>query len=190
MAVQRAVLVLAVATGVTLVTSGPAGATGAARAGSSGPGASSPVYGALRGVAATSAQDAWAVGTSILHWNGTAWQPVPTPGIAADLLSVAATSARNAWAIGYIMGVAGSSLIVHWNGTAWQRIHSPLRLNLVGVAATSARDAWAIGSQNFRDDPQKTVILHWNGTAWKRRHPPSPPGARLEAVAATSARNA
>ena len=72
MAVQRAVLVLAVATGVTLVTSGPAGGAGAARAGSSGPTTSSPVQGALHSVAASSAQNAWAVGSQdgnalILH---------------------------------------------------------------------------------------------------------------------------
>jgi hypothetical protein len=78
MAVQGAVLTLAVATGITLVTSGPAGPTGAARAGSSGPGASSPVHGLLHGMAAISALNAWAAGTAydsnilILHWNGAA----------------------------------------------------------------------------------------------------------------------
>jgi hypothetical protein len=63
-AVQRAVLALAVATGITLVTSGPAGPTGAAQAGSSGMGASSRLHGPIAEVAATAGRYAWAVGTA------------------------------------------------------------------------------------------------------------------------------
>ena len=48
--------------------------------------------GALSGVAAVSASDAWAVGTvsagtgsepPILRWNGTSWKRVPSPGLSA-----------------------------------------------------------------------------------------------------------
>ena len=42
------------------------------------------VYGTvLNDVAATSATDAWAVGTPTLHWNGTAWSRVRIPSTAA-----------------------------------------------------------------------------------------------------------
>ncbi len=53
------------------------------------PGAGTPTYNYLNAVAATSASDAWAVGsysasaggslTLIDHWNGTAWTHVPSP---------------------------------------------------------------------------------------------------------------
>jgi hypothetical protein len=62
---------------------------------------------ALTGVAAISAKDAWAVGTSdgktlILRWNGKAWKrlPSPSPGTSAGLAGVAAFTARAAWAVG------------------------------------------------------------------------------------------
>jgi hypothetical protein len=64
----------------------------------------------LGGVAATSAANAWAVGsyfgntshTFLLHWNGSSWRQIPSPDPAggADLRAVAATSATNAWAVG------------------------------------------------------------------------------------------
>jgi hypothetical protein len=108
----------------------------------------------LSGVAATSASNAWAVGsycssgcgssfpipnkTLILHWNGTAWSRVATPSPATQNLSlggVTATSASNAWAVGYYCPATASScfgsdysadpLILHWNGTAWSQVASP-----------------------------------------------------------------
>jgi hypothetical protein len=76
-------------------------------------------------VAATSARNAWAVGsvafnkTLIIRWNGTAWKHVPSPtyGQLSELLGVAATSAGNAWAVGWdLKGL----ILQHWNGTAWK----------------------------------------------------------------------
>ena len=123
----------------------------------------------LGGVAATSARNAWAVGsrdnnTLILHWNGTAWKWVRRPSPPRALLSVAATSTRNAWAV-------GSRIIMDWNGGAWTPQLSNDNLGVfTGVAATSARNAWAVGYVcSFPCDAQTSfiVIEHWNGTAWK-----------------------
>ena len=149
--------------------------------------ASFTIAGELSGVAATSASNAWAVGstgsgkTLIVRWNGTAWAHVPSPAPAGSRLSgVAATSAGSAWAVGCSscsMGV-GEPLILQWNGTAWTQALSPsLKGSLTAVAATSASNAWAVGSTGG-----KTLILHWNGTVWKRV--PSGGGA-LSGVTAT-----
>jgi hypothetical protein len=87
---------------------------------------------ALRNVAATSTNNAWAVGVSgcgcmpssywpfILRWNGTAWKQVPSAiqSVSTSLSAVAATSASNAWAVGTTG--TGKTLIEHWNGTAWK----------------------------------------------------------------------
>jgi hypothetical protein len=74
----------------------------------------------LVGVAGTAANDTWAVGstgpsgpsgsakaitrnsTLILHWDGSHWTRVPSPGagISSDLFAVAASSAGNIWAVG------------------------------------------------------------------------------------------
>jgi hypothetical protein len=82
-----------------------------------------------------SGTDAWAVGDSrqnvssgplhtlILHWDGTAWSQVSSPGIgpASNALNgVSADSATDAWAVGYYISKSVRyALILHWNGTAW-----------------------------------------------------------------------
>lgn len=143
----------------------------------------------LFGVAATSAKDAWAVGstgtsTLIKHWDGTTWSrtPSPSPGSQDNLYGIAATSAHNAWAVG---ATDSQPLIVHWNGSTWTQVATPHLANglLSSVAATSARNAWAVGSAGV-----KGLLLHWNGTTWtKVRHQRH---GSLLAVAASSTRNA
>ena len=165
--------------------------------------ASLSVDGSLSGVVATSASNAWAVGTDgsgktlIEHWNGTGWKREPSPspgpnGAYDSLVAVAATSARNAWAVGFAEWIGGGrALVLHWNGTAWTRVPSPSpgsNDQLNGVAISSADSAWAVGSYQV-GRISKTLILRWNGTAWRQASSPSVTGA-LEAVAATSAGNA
>jgi hypothetical protein len=169
----------------------------------------------LSGAAATSATNVWAVGryassrpgptlALIEHWNGTAWQQMPSPMPSTsdnELLSVAATSATNAWAVGEYGGAkVEQTLIVHWNGTAWKQVPSPnpatggLGFNeLTGVAATSATDAWAVGDYiNNSDTAHQTLIEHWNGIAWKQVPSPNPSSTYsvLFGVTATSPTNA
>src|SRR5216683_419618 len=79
----------------------------------------------LRGIAAISATDIWAVGdeknpltnagNSITeHWNGTAWSIISTPNPApgGGLLGVAAVSSANIWAVGWN---GGTTLIEHFS---------------------------------------------------------------------------
>ena len=175
------------------------------------PGGSPPVANALRGVAAISGTDAWAVGfntstgiqskTLIVHWNGRTWKHVvsPNPSHSSQLTAVAATSARNAWAVGsYYDGRGGQTLIEHWNGHAWTRVASPDPAgfwhanNLTGVTAVSARDAWAVGWYRHHA-VTRTLILHWNGRSWKRVASPDPDGPgggdALNAISASSGTN-
>jgi hypothetical protein len=162
----------------------------------------------LFGVRVVSAHDVWAVGfsagrsgdrTLILRWNGTRWMRVasPSPGRTGsndDLFSVTATSSRDAWAVGYILRLPRiRTLILKWNGRRWAHVASPSPGNdaeLFSVDATSHSNAWAVGPVTH----SKTFVLHWNGQRWKRTATPNQGGARngntLEAVTATSARNA
>src|SRR5438105_12244273 len=66
----------------------------------------------LHAVASISANDVWAVGTSendlgnsqtlILHWDGSAWNIVPSPGgvLEGNLFGVAAVSTKDVWTVG------------------------------------------------------------------------------------------
>ncbi len=123
----------------------------------------------LRGVAAASSGNIWAVGsgtgrTLTVHWNGTAWKqvPSPTPNGLGDLQSVAVTAATSAWAVGTTYnGVATQTLIERWNGTSWKALPSPNPAGsasdnqLHGVAATSATNIWTAGYAG-----SQTLALH------------------------------
>ena len=171
------------------------------------------VSSALNGVAAVSANDAWAVGsagsqisgaqTLIEHWNGTSWQIVtsPSPGSFYNTLyGVTAISSSNIWAVGFDAGNSGvtQTLIEHWNGTSWQIVTSPspasINNELFSVSAVSASDVWAVGfiTITINQTPtDETLIEHWNGSHWSVVKSPNPgSNDHLNAVAAISANNA
>ncbi|MGH2653338.1 MAG: carboxypeptidase-like regulatory domain-containing protein [Actinomycetota bacterium] len=155
----------------------------------------------LSDVEALSATDVWAVGTAgsidnlgaqpvMLHWDGTAWSPVPVPrlGTATDhngLSGIAAVSSTDVWAVGpYTLYGEGSNteygtLILHWNGSTWSLVPNPCNAT-EDVVAISSTDVWAVG-----DD-----TCHWDGSAWTAipNAPTDNPGsyARLRSVSATS----
>ena len=129
--ITRSVRLLAIPLLLAGVAGGVApGTASAAQAGTAGTAVPFSISGTLADVAATSASNAWAVGTTgrlrskplIVHWNGTAWKqvPSPSPGTFAGLSGVAATSASNAWAVGdSTSGSSSNALILRWNGKTW-----------------------------------------------------------------------
>jgi len=126
----------------------------------------------LAGVAATSASNAWAVGTYntgtsqktiIVRWNGRTWAQVasPNPDPEPSLSGVAAATTSNAWAVG-TAGSAGKPLIEHWNGSAWKQVPSPspgTASGLASVAATSASNVWAAGDFS-NGGPSQVFAIH------------------------------
>jgi hypothetical protein len=156
-----------------------------------------PTYstlGALRGVAAVSADNVWAVGWEstnngdaplTLRWKGTAWHKVACAGIDGTLNAVAASGPR-VWAAGRL---GDEAFVVRWTGSAWQRAALPriASSELTGVTIAGGT-AWAVGNAGPSwDPPKKTVILRWNGSRWSRVWGPNPGyDPELHAVAATS----
>jgi hypothetical protein len=161
-------------------------------------GISPTAFDELFGVAATSSQNAWAVGLYVTgpgfrphalteHWNGRTWAHVTSPNPAGtvtgvQLNGVAATSSSNAWAVGFFDGSAGlaRTLIEHWNGRAWKVQPSPNPGSnsdfLQSVTAFSATDAWAVGDYSTSEATEYTLIEHWNGRTWTRVPSPNPGG--------------
>lgn len=137
----------------------------------------------LRGVAAVSARDVWAVGTFsdghreralIEHWNGTRWAQVPVPrpvaaGGASALSAVSATGRREAWAVGRTGdGRNGRTLALHWNGARWCLVPSPspgTSNRLAAVAIVPGGGAWAVGQQSA-GGTSRILILRWTGLRW------------------------
>lgn len=152
----------------------------------------------LSSVAAISANDVWAVGTSwqrfevisdvdyslIEHWNGTAWSIVPDASPTnTDLNGVAGVATSDVWAVGLVYtSQTQNAIIEHWNGTAWSLVPTPAPngSELKAVAAISATDVWAVG-----DTDSGSLIMHWNGTVWSIVPGPSSPDY-LYAVTAVS----
>ena len=112
----------------------------------------------LLAVAATAANNAWAVGSSedssgtqhilIERWNGSSWAQAasPTGSGPAFLTGVAATSAGNAWAVGGPAAGSGT-VVLHWDGSAWTPVTSPAPPGgeLDAVATTPGGFVWAVG---------------------------------------------
>lgn len=157
-------------------------------------------------VAATSADDAWAVGytggttevpgqtTLIDHWDGSSWTRVPSPdpgGSGSQLEGVTALTANDAWAVGLTQTSGGRwiSLIMHWDGSHWNVVPSPSPdgdAGLSAVAAASANDIWAVGTINPSPTgcgPHcATLAMHWDGSAWTVVPTPNPPSSYLNAL--------
>jgi plastocyanin len=139
----------------------------------------------LTGVAARSANDAWAVGhyydtasdrekTLILKWNGSNWATVtsPNPSSGDNYLNgvTVLPGSTSAWAVGWaLLGGIPKTLIAKYGGASWatQTSANPGTLNnaLNGVAAAATGDVTSVGtfaSANLR----QPLAEHFNGSAW------------------------
>ena len=92
-----------------------------------------------------SANDVWAIGSTdrkiMLHYDGTSWTEVSTPGGGGAL---AVVSANNIWAVG--------NEIVHWDGISWTKMDSLTNHNapdLGSAVALPNGDIWAAGRDAF-----------------------------------------
>jgi hypothetical protein len=172
-----------------------------------------PGGGDFSAVAATSPQNAWAVGLAgpgpgvpspttplIEHWDGTRWtiQKYPVPAQGGQFDGVAATSLRNAWAVGHTgpssEGTGQQTLIEHWNGKTWTRVPSPnppgsTANTLQAVTAVSSGNVWAVGYATI-GGYSKTLAMHWDGRHWTMVPSPTPLGnGSFQSVAASWTNN-
>jgi hypothetical protein len=157
----------------------------------------------LEGVAAVTANDAWAVGyydsgnspagvttrALIEHWNGARWTQVSCGACSSSqtgtpaLFGITAISRSDVWAVG--SGVSGP-LLVHWNGRRWStaRLAGTVNQQLTGVGAGSAGNVWATGQDLTTGS---ALTARWNGRRWVWVRLPHPtPATELNGVVATS----
>jgi len=151
----------------------------------------------LGGVAASAADDVWAVGnfvpdapgsnpdatlTLAEHFNGQNWSVTRTPTVGPNFSTFfgAAAADGRAWAVGVNLddNFRTRGLIESWDpGTqSWTVDNSPQpgaeRDLLFGAAALSRANAWAVGEQQAPDGPLDggrfaTLVEHWNGVRWE-----------------------
>lgn len=123
----------------------------------------------LTAVSARAANDVWAVGSEVLHFDGTRWARVSAVK-GASLEGVSARRARDVWAVG---SLSSGTLTIHWNGSRWKRVASPspgaagTGALLAGVFVRTKRDAWAVGDYGTPSGGARLLLIHWNGHRWR-----------------------
>jgi hypothetical protein len=163
----------------------------------------------LLGVAALSANDAWAVGyrestdgqhTLVEHWDGTRWRAVPSPDAARynSLRSVAALAPSDVWAVGRFFDtnhdpVRQRTLAMHWDGDSWTIVKTPNRgaradNELVDVTTIPGTGRLVAVGFHYYDYPHPLVET-WDGTSWSLQRAPhtGEHGGYLNGVSAASA---
>jgi hypothetical protein len=136
---------------------------------------------ALTGISADGPADAWAVGfgrgSTILRYNGTAWDRVPTPTVnGAPVMTddVSALAPDDVWMLAdEPTSTDPVGAFAHWDGSTWtlHRVARPRRTFLRAIAGVRGTDtAWAVGSEMPNED--RPVAEFFDGAAWHRMHPP------------------
>jgi hypothetical protein len=161
--------------------------------------------GYLKGVAALSPREVWAVGGNggpiIMRWDGTQWNLEATshPGDTAELNGVSAVVSDDVWAVGRsVVGGLSQNLTMHWDGVNWSEIPSPnmgsVSNALYGVSANTSNDVWAVGQFGSVQPyiyPTELLIMHWDGRQWTIfRQQPVGQNSVLYGVTAVSANDA
>jgi hypothetical protein len=154
----------------------------------------------LFAAAASSPDDMWAVGHTVIHFDGNEWFTVPAPGIdgtlSNDLLGIVDISPTLAWAVGNLgpLGAEPQQVIEQWNGTNWSIFPGPKfppdsQAILQAITATSANDIWAVG--NFSEGQLAFELFeHFNGTAWTAKVVRAKNGQELFGVSADAPNDA
>jgi hypothetical protein len=130
----------------------------------------------LVSVSGSSASDIWAVGQSVIHYDGSKWTAFSAPhidgGAINELTGVADISPDNVWAVGYLNlnEQNPNQLIEHYDGSAWKINRGPKIPPtdvpiLESVTATSASDVWAAGGITI-NNAEFPLFEHFDGTSW------------------------
>jgi hypothetical protein len=131
----------------------------------------------LKGVAAISANDVWAVGydgarTLTMHYTNGEWTVVPSPNVGTSnnrLTGVAAPSANDVWVVGVYANYYYQTLTMHYTNGEWTVVPSPnpgiRNHSLSAVAAVSADDVWAVGAYQTNMG-QEHLMMHYTNGEW------------------------
>jgi hypothetical protein len=127
-------------------------------------GADAPGRGELASVVAVSATDVWAVGASVLHYDGATWTEDGSVRRRGVLAGVAAAAPNDVWAVGSD-AETGRGIVQHWEGRVWDIIATEGRTGaLTAASALPDGTVWAVG---YRETPRgrRTLVLEGGACA-------------------------
>jgi hypothetical protein len=104
----------------------------------------------LHGVFVAGRNDAWVVGKSPWHFDGTTWTKklVSGPASTSSYDTIWGTGSKDVYA-------AGTFVMAHWDGVAWTPIDW-MTASGEGLGGTTASDVFVAGSD----------VKHWDGASW------------------------
>lgn len=134
--------------------------------------------GLLQGVSASSASNAWVVGTAsgggpiLGRWNGHKWSALKVPAtIMTDSFNqVSTTGPAVAWILGYS---SSGPTVFKANGhtVSTVKLPVPTGASVRGIAASSAKSVWVVGSVSKvvgTSSVSSAFAMHYNGKSWKK----------------------
>src|SRR5688572_6751734 len=89
---------------------------------------SQPALRPVRAIWGAAADDIWAAGEELIHWDGESWREVASPSV-AEILAMSGTGVGDVWAVGR------QRAVLHWDGASWSEGSLVLSVDLVGVWA-------------------------------------------------------
>ncbi|MCE9638236.1 MAG: hypothetical protein K8T90_21240 [Planctomycetes bacterium] len=121
--------------------------------------------GTLYGLWGSGPSDVWTVGDggpsrhAMLHWDGKAWTPVPTPPDAdqREIYKVWGRAANDVWACGL------RGLLLHWDGLAWTSVPTGTETTLLTVHGSGAQVV-AVGQVDGATIVERAVAGAASGT--------------------------
>jgi photosystem II stability/assembly factor-like uncharacterized protein len=115
-------------------------------------------------------------GGTILFWDGTKWNIVPTPSSAYNLTAIHVDSTNDGWAVGTDTGTT-RPIFLHYDGTSWTTVATippfPSVGTLQGLFLLSSTNGFAVGTQ-----PTGTslgLMFHLDPPGGNQQPPPPPP---------------
>ena len=93
--------------------------------------------------------DIWAVGDSgtLIHYDGSAWSPLPNSPTGVELHGVWGTAANDVWAVG------DNGILLHLDNSGWSKAVSPTTRTLRSVWGSLLGEVWAVGDS--------ATVLHY-----------------------------
>jgi len=107
----------------------------------------------------TAANDIWAVGYDIIHYNGTGWIVTTNPSD-KTLYGVWGSGPNDVWAVGKDY-FSGYGVIIHYNGTSWSIVRDEIfDVGFLGIWGSAYDNIYAVGlgANGYR----------YNGTTWSQ----------------------
>lgn len=122
--------------------------------------------GELTAVAASTTDEAWAVGIDnnhgiLLKWDGTKWQDYPKL-LSNVPMSLSVQAKNDVWlATWYSLGSSPvTTKLQHWDGADWQNVSSYFPGPTLAAWGSGARDVWSAG--------EGATFSRWDGATWSR----------------------